>query len=615
MDMPLLSTVKSPADVRIMTKQQKLRLCDELRSVIIDTVSRTGGHLASNLGVVELTVALHTVFETPRDTIVWDVGHQCYVHKLLTGRFDRFDTIRQNGGLSGFPQPRESVHDAFIVGHSSTSVSAANGIAKAKALTGSDGYTVAVLGDGALTGGLAYEGLSNVGRSKDRVIVILNDNRMSISSNVGFAARHLSHLRMKPRYVRVKNRISHALSRIPWLGKRLVRVVGRTKSFFKHVIYDDSSLFADMGFYYLGPVDGHDLDELDLALATARNIDQPVLIHVETVKGKGASFAENSPDRYHGVGKFDPDTGDVGVGGSSFSSVFGEVLEAIMDEDAQVCAITAAMQSGTGLERLAEKYPKRCFDVGIAEGHAVTFASGLATKGMIPVFAVYSSFLQRAYDQLLNDTSVMNNHIVLGIDRAGVVPADGETHQGLFDVPFLTTVPHTTIYAPATYEELSVCLKQAVYDVDGIAAVRYPKGSSAKMPEDYVPDYRPLRCFGSGGEVLLVTYGRLTATVLEAADRLGGKGCSVNVLKLTRVWPFDDVCLPIVQQYRTVHFFEEGFRSGGIGEKLGAALLQTGFCGRYAVHAVDEWIPACTTEEGLSRVGLDVDGICRAVEG
>ena len=609
-----LEQIHSPEDIRKMTPAELEELCASLRKTLVQTVSKTGGHLSSNLGVVELTVALHKMFDTPRDRIVWYVGHQCYTHKLLTGRYGRFDTLRQTGGISGFPKPEESEYDTFIAGHSSTAVSAANGMAKAKTLSGDGGYVVAVLGDGALTGGLAYEGLSNAGRSSDRLIVVLNDNRMSISKNVGFVARHLATLRSRPRYVRFKMGISSLIAHIPLIGKAIQRFIVWVKSRLKNAMYHSSTLFEEMGFYYLGPVDGHNLHDLTASLQTAKNLSRPVLLHVETVKGKGYGFAAQNPDTYHGVSGFDIETGKTPPSSKSFSSTMADGLCRLAQEDLRICAITAAMKSGTCLTKFAERFPVRFFDVGIAEEHAVTFASGLATGGMLPVFAVYSTFLQRCYDQILNDTSIMNNHIVLAVDRAGIVPDDGETHQGVFDVPFLTTIPHVTIYSPSTFSELDISLKQALYDAAGIAVVRYPKGGELPGCEGFQPDYKPYTHLKNGkARILLMTYGRLFSYALIAARELSEEGMPVSLLKLTRIWPLPEECVAIAAEYDWVFFFEEGSRQGGIGQHLQSRLLESGFRGEFRLKAIDGFLPACSVSAGFRRTGLDVDGMIEAV--
>ncbi len=610
-----LRQIHAPSDIQKLKTAELKDLCQQLRDKMVETVSTTGGHLSSNLGTVELTVALHRVFTTPHDTVVWDVGHQCYAHKLLTDRYERFDTLRQKDGISGFPKPTESEHDSFITGHSSTSISAANGIAKAKTLTGDDGYTVAVIGDGALTGGLAYEGLSNAGRSDDRLIVILNDNKMSISRNVGFVARYLTHLRSRVRYVRWKQKARNLLSHIPLIGRPVNGWLRDIKKGMKRSIFANTSFFENMGFYYMGPVDGHDLDDLHQALLAAKTVQRPVLLHVETVKGKGIAFAEKSPDTYHGISGFDPVTGQPKSGGENFSSRFGQALCRLAAEDDRIVAVTAAMKNGTCLSAFAEQYPTRFFDTGIAEEHAVTFSSGMAAGGLLPVFAVYSTFLQRSYDQLLNDTSIMDNHIVLAIDRAGVVPDDGETHQGLYDVAMLRTIPHTTLFAPCNYRELELHLRQALYDTTGIAAVRYPKGAEPATLADYEPVYGAYDYIdGKNSDLLVVTYGRLFGTVGEIARRYQRNGRHLSVLKLNRLLPLDEDALALAAKYDRVLFVEESGRRGGMGELLGSLLLERGYTGYYAVHAIEDTPGACTTQQGLEQAGLDMAGILAFIE-
>ena len=598
----LLDRVQSTADVKTLTENELEQLCTEIRQCLIHTVAQTGGHLASNLGVVELTVALHRMFSLPHDQIVWDVGHQCYTHKLLTGRREGFAHLRQEEGVAGFPRPNESDCDAFVTGHSSTSVSAANGMAKAKTLTGDDGYVVAVIGDGALTGGLAYEGLSNAGRSKDRLIVILNDNRMSISTNVGFVARHLAVLRTRPRYLQWKNRTARALRHIPLLGKPIYKALLRTKLSLKRLLYKNSSWFEQMGYYYLGPVEGHNLTALQNALQTARDITGPVLLHVQTVKGKGYTFAEQSPDKFHGIAPFDVETGEAKHSGTSFSHVFGETMCHLAEDDERVCAITAAMTDGTGLGAFAEKYHKRCFDVGIAEEHAVTFASGLAKNGVLPVFAVYSTFLQRSYDQILNDTALNGTHVVLAVDRAGAVPSDGETHQGVFDVPFLKTIPQVTIFSPTTYEELSLRLRQAIYDVDGVAVVRYPKGEEWPLPFQYQPDYGGFTVWDKpSAKTAVISYGRLFANVAQAAQDK-----NVALIKLNKVFPIASELVAALQKYDTILFAEESCEEGSISQALGELLLESGFGGRYWRRGIKAVPSTASASRALEKEELDV---------
>lgn len=604
-----LEDIHSPEDVKKLNTQDLPELCAQLRQRMIETVSANGGHLASNLGTVELTVALHRVFTTPEDTIVWDVGHQCYAHKLLTGRYEAFSGLRRKGGISGFPQPEESAHDAFITGHSSTAISAANGIAKAKTLRGDTSYTIAVLGDGAMTGGLAYEGLSNAGRCDDRLLVILNDNKMSISQNVGFVARYLAHLRSKVRYVHGKQRLTRRLARIPMVGRPINSLLSNIKQWMKLTIFSQTSIFENMGFHYMGPVDGHELEDLSEALLAARSINKPVLLHVATVKGKGYPVAEKKPDIYHGIGRFDPVTGQATGGGDSFSAHFGRELCTLAAEDSRIVGITAAMTKGTCLDGFAGQFPQRFFDTGIAEAHAVTFASGLACGGVLPVFAVYSTFLQRSFDQLVNDTSIMNNHIVLAIDRAGIVPEDGETHQGIYDVAMLRAMPNTTVFAPANYRELSIHLRQALYDTQGIAAVRYPKGSEHPLLADMEPSYGPYTYLPDGQDTLLITYGRVLGDVLAVGRQRQEAGQPTAVLKLNCIHPIDEEILPIIRQFKQVYFFEEATRCGGVGEALGSQLMAAGYTGQYAVLAINSLPGVCTVAEGLQAAGLDEAGI------
>lgn len=611
----LLWTIKGPDDVKKIQPQQLQQLCDEIRQRLIQSVSLTGGHLSSNLGVVELTVALLRNFSLPEDSIVWDVGHQCYPFKMLTGRLEQMGKIRKADGISGFPNPKESRYDSFVVGHSSTSVSAANGLAKAKKLTDEDGYTVAVIGDGALTGGLAYEGLSNAGRSNDKLIVVLNDNQMSISANVGFAARHLSSLRTRPRYIKFKNAMGSVFRHIPLVGKPVYKLLLSGKNSMKRALYKDVSFFEDMGFYYVGPVNGHDFEQLDRAFETAKLLSRPVVIHAETVKGKGYAFAEQDPGVYHGVGRFDPAEKMSPSVLPSFSAVFGNTLDRLAQEDARIVGITAAMKQGTCIDVFADKNPRRCFDTGIAESHAVTFASGMASGGLIPVFAVYSTFLQRAYDQLLNDTAIMNNHVVLAVDRAGIVPEDGETHQGIFDVAFLTTIPNVSIFSPATFRELELHLRQAIYDMDGIAAVRYPRGGEPQVLQEYQPSYDPfVLSENKDADTLIITYGREYGNVVQASQRLCQDGHSVSVMKLNRIFPVEEACFDIAKGYSRVIFAEEGIKRGGLGEYFASQLLQRGFQGDYIIRAIDGFLPPCSLEEGFGMTGLDADSLYKLVK-
>ena len=608
-----LGRLNLPGDLKKLSPSQQDILCWELRSQLLLTVSENGGHLASNLCVVELTVALHTVFDIPRDEIVWDVGHQCYVHKILTGRLKQFSEIRREGGLSGFPRPRESRSDAFIAGHASTSLSAACGLAKAKTLTGDPHHVIAVAGDGAFTGGMIYEALNNAGRSRDHLIVILNDNDMSISKSVGSFARYLAAKRSSERYNVIKEHVEKAVRKIPLVGGELRNVISDSKAALRQMLYH-SNLFEDFGFDYLGPVDGHDVRMLIQVLRRAKELKKPVVVHVNTIKGKGYAYAEKNPSHYHGVGGFDPVSGQLSVPAESFSAHFGSWLTMRARRDERICAITAAMRDGTGLEAFAEEFgPKnRFFDVGIAEEHAVTFACGLAAGGLLPVFAVYSTFLQRAYDQLIHDASIEPQHIVLAVDRAGFVGEDGETHQGLFDAAFLSSIYGMTVYSPASYAELEYAMERALYHCKGPVAVRYPRGGASASEADHVPD--DWLHIKNGGKTLLISYGRIFSEVRAAAKLLAESKKPVDLLKLCRIAPLPEECIRLARKYETIYFVEEGVRNGGIGEHFLGALAQVRYRGRMTIHAVDNpFVPQMSVQSAIRRCGFDAKAIAKAV--
>ena len=561
-------------DLKTITDGEAEALCARLRSGVVDMVSRTGGHLASNLGVVELTVALHRVFDTGRDRLVFDVGHQCYIHKILTGRGGAMSTLRTFGGLSGFPKPKESIHDAFIAGHASNSVSVALGMARARTLLGEDHHVVALIGDGALTGGLAYEGLSNAGLSREPLLVILNDNGMSITKNVGGVAQHLAHQRLKPQYLRFKKGYRKAMSVLPG-GRTIYRVTHKVKTAVKETLLP-CSLFEDMGFTYLGPVDGHDVRGLTRLLRYAKDIAGPVLLHIRTVKGKGYPPAERNPDAYHGVSKFCVQTGaPLRPSGASYSSAFGAALCQLAEEDRRVCAITAAMRDGTGLKGFEERFPNRFFDVGISEGHAVAMAAGLAKQGCVPVFAVYSSFLQRGYDMLLHDVAILGLHVVFGVDRAGLVGEDGETHHGLFDPAFLDTIPGMTVLCPASFAELRDMLEYAVYEVKGPVAIRYPRGGEGAY-QDGAPRH-PAVLLREGTDLTLVGCGTLVNELLDCADRLAADGIRAEVVKLNTITPLPlELVARSVKKTGRLLVAEESAEMGGIGQRIAAGLLAVG---------------------------------------
>ena len=611
----LLETIHSPTDVKALDKAQLPQLCQELREFLIENVSRTGGHLASNLGAVELTVAIHRVFDTASDRLVFDVGHQCYVHKALTGRQELFSTLRQLDGLSGFPKPYESEHDAFIAGHASNSVSVALGIARGRTLQKKDYSVLALIGDGALTGGLAYEGLNNAGASGEPLIVILNDNGMSINPNVGAMPTHLSRLRSKPAYYHFKKWYRSLFGKRP-MENGLYRFSHRVKTALKKTIWPGSTLFEDMGFTYLGPIDGHDLPRLCDMLQWAREQNGPVLVHVHTVKGKGYSFAEQNPGKFHGISPFDPETGLVKKsGGESFSSVFGKALTDCAARDPRVCAITAAMADGTGLSGFAREFPERFFDVAIAEGHGVSMAAGLASQGMIPVFAVYSTFLQRGYDQLIHDVALERLHVVFGVDRAGLVGPDGETHHGCFDPLFLCTIPSFTVLCPSNFAELRSMLKRAVFELDGPVAVRYPRGGEGAFREDRSAE--PVARLRQGSDVTLLSYGVLVNHLLEAAELLAAKGIRAEVLKLNQISPLDHgtVCQALGGR-KTLLVLEDSFGAGCVGQRVAAILAEHGQAPEQLIlkNLGKTFAPEGSVAELEHRFGLDAAGVAAAAE-
>ncbi len=606
----ILSTIKSPQDLKKLDEATLVKLCEEIREKIIDTVSVNGGHLSPNLGVVELTVMLHYIFDCPNDSIVWDVGHQCYTHKMLTGRYDSIHTIRTEDGLSGFPKRSESEYDAFNAGHSSTSISAALGIAEAKRLNGDDSYTIAVIGDGSLTGGLAYEGLNNAGRFKKNFIVVLNDNKMSISKNVGAMARYLTSIRVKPTYLRIKNNVENILTHIPLLGSPIKSLLKRSKSRVKHLVYKDT-LFDQLGFRYYGPVDGHDIDALKNAMLAAKSTKGPVLLHVVTKKGKGYQYAESDSASFHGIGKFHIETGEPISSKKDFSTVFGEGLCRIAQNDERVCAVTAAMRTGTGLNDFSRIYKDRFFDVGIAEEHAVTFSCGLATKGMVPVFAVYSTFLQRAYDQLLHDAAMQKLHVVVAIDRAGIVGEDGETHQGVFDVSMLNSIPNTTIFSPCYFDEMKQSLDTAIYGCNSLVAIRYPRGGEIARVSDMKNSSMNYDIYGDrNAKKLLITYGRLFANAVKAYEKLNTEGENICILKLCKIKPIDKNAIEFAKGFEKIHFFEEGILAGGIGETFDYELTKIGYTGLYKITAIeDKFIPHATVSDSLKHNKLDEDSM------
>lgn len=593
-----------------ISDQEANQLCKKLRHDLVEQVSQTGGHLASNLGAVELTVAIHRVFDTAKDRLVFDVGHQCYPHKMLTGRWEQMSTIRQYGGIAGFPKPTESVHDAFIAGHASNSVAVALGMARARRLTGENYKVIALIGDGALTGGLAYEGLSNAGKCGEQMLVILNDNGMSITPNVGGVADHLARQRLRPQYRAFKKHYQNFMAATA-PGRAAYKVIHKVKQALKQSLLP-CSMFENMGFRYLGPVDGHNLAELTDILRYARDLNEPALLHVKTVKGKDFLPAEENPDAFHGVSPFDPITGKAKKpGGENFSSVFGKTLTRLAEEDGRVCAITAAMVSGTGLEGFARRFPERFFDVGIAEGCAVSMAAGMAKEGAVPVFAVYSTFLQRSYDMLLHDVALSSLHVVLGVDRAGLVGEDGETHHGVFDAAYLDSVPHMTVLAPASFAELEEMLRRAVLRLDGPVAVRYPRGGEGaytgccgEVPSSVL---RP------GKDITLVSYGVEINQVLEAAQLLAESGIQAEVVKLNQLTPLDGTeVIRSVQKTGRLLVAEEAAAHGCVGQRLAALLEQECISAKVKLLNCGEgFVHHGKTELLKKELSLDGEGIAK----
>ena len=604
-----LTAMKLPEELKTLSIEECKLLAKQIRRILIQTVSKNGGHLSSNLGTVELTIAIHRIFDSPKDKIVWDVGHQAYTHKLLTGRADRFSTLRTENGLSGFTRPDESEHDAFISGHSSNSVSAALGIATAMKLKGDEHFTIAVLGDGALTGGMSFEGLNNAGKSKTNLIIVLNYNEMSISKSVGATAKYLSTLRTKESYHKTKSAVETVLDSTPIVGQPIKKLVRGSKNVLKDMILH-STMFEDLGFEFVGPINGHNIEELEAGLTAAKALHCPTIVMVNTQKGHGYAPAEANPGGYHGVGAFDLSTGNPDVvPEDSWSAVFGRKLLSLAYEHTNICAVTAAMKFGTGLQYFHRALPKRFFDVGIAEQHAATFCGGLASNGMIPVFAVYSTFLQRCYDQLLHDLSIIDTHAVIGVDRAGIVGEDGETHQGIFDIPFLTTIPNVTIYSPSNYKELEICLEKAILKDKGLCAVRYPRGAETLYKGCGEADTEMIFHRSDSTRIAAVTYGRLYNELMKAKDLLLEKGITIDVYKPVRIFPVSDRLTEYLSSYEKVFFFEECYEYGSIGEKYAALGINTDrtACKGFVPHG------ACGSL--ISELGLSADKMAEKIEG
>ncbi len=606
--MSLLENINSPEDVRKLDYPEIEELSKEIRKKLIDVVSSTGGHLASNLGVVELTIALHRVFDTPRDKIVWDVSHQVYVHKMLTGRKDRIYTIRQLGGLSGFAWPPESEYDVFAAGHAGTAISAAMGIAEARNRKGESFEVVAVVGDASITTGMSLEALNHLGSLGTKVIIVLNDNKWSISPRVGGIARHLSRIRSVPAYQRLKEEVKREIAELPILGDGIFNVVDRVKETLKYLIME-GSIFEQMGLLHWGPVDGHDVRAVEELLRNAKEVNKPVVVHILTEKGKGYRFASENPEKFHGVGPFDKTTGNLKKSGAySYSQVFGMTVERLAERDGRVVAMTAGMREGAGLFNFSKRFPDRFYDVGIAEQHLLTFAAGMALMGLKPFVAIYSTFLQRAYDQFVHDICLQKIPVVLCVDRAGIVGADGATHQGVFDIAYLRAIPNVVIMTPKDERELQNMLFTAL-DLDGPVVVRYPRGSGVGVELDFENFQRVEVGRGEvlkGGRRVILAFGSMVAPSIRIAAKYPSG--LVGVVNMRFVKPLDeDLILGVVRQAESVVVAEEGVKMGGVGEEIVRLVNERGLDARKVkvVALPDTFIPHGSQSELRRIYGVD----------
>lgn len=611
----ILDKITSPGEVKELSNVELEVLAGEIREFLIDSVSKTGGHLASNLGVVELTISLFKSFNLEKDKIVWDVGHQSYVHKILTGRKDQFNNLRKYNGLSGFPKRCESKYDAFDTGHSSTSISAALGMARARDIKNEDNQVVAVIGDGALTGGMALEALNDVGFKKTKMIVILNDNQMSISPNVGGLSTHLNNLRMEPRYNKLKSNINETLSNSN-AGKKLASCISRFKDSIKQFVVP-SMLFEDMGLKYIGPINGHDIETMTEVLEKAKQIDEPVIIHVVTSKGKGYELAEKNPNKFHGVSPFDLESGEAYIPSErSYSKVFGDAMLDLAKEDERIVAITAAMPDGTGLKGFAKEFPNRFFDVGIAEAHATTLAAGLASANLKPVFAVYSTFLQRAFDQLIHDVCIQNMPVIFAIDRAGLVGEDGETHQGMFDLSYLSQVPNMTVLSPKHLNEIKVMLKWALTQ-NGPVAIRYPRGTDCCNEMNPLTEisYGKWERIVTGEKIAIIAVGKMLQHALLAKEILKSNGINPTIINATFVKPLDKNMLEnLVKEGYDIVTIEDNIINGGFGSYVLMKLYELGFRNKFkALGFKDKFVPQGNVDLLYKENKLDPEGIAEAI--
>ncbi len=610
-----LGRKSSPEYIKQLNNEELEVLCGEIREKLIDTVSQNGGHLASNLGVVELTVALHRVLDAPKDKIVWDVGHQSYVHKMLTDRFEKMSSIRQKGGISGFCNPGESEYDASYSGHASASLSSALGLCTARNMSGDDSEVAAVIGDGALTGGLAFEALNNIGNSGSKILIILNDNEMSIAENVGALSKFLSKARTNKKYTASKRKLVKKISSMRGGGKKLMKTLRKIKRTVKSML-GQNMLFEQLGITYLGPVNGHSIQDMEDLFRRALELDEPVLVHVITRKGKGYEPAENSPQTFHGVGPFEVETGEQEKKRESYSDVFGKTMCAMAEKNSKLAVITPAMIPGSGLKEFAKKYPEKIFDVGIAEGHAVTFAGGIAAGGGVPIVSIYSSFLQRGYDNLIHDVAIGNYHVVFTVDRAGLVAGDGATHQGLFDISFLTGIPNMTLLSPSSYDELEKMLCYAVDCHNGPIAIRYPRGRELKNIENGEFVLSKASVLKTGSDVTILAEGQSVSAAIDAAEILSGKGISAEVIDVRTVKPLDfDTVFESAKKTGNLFTVEGNLRRGGMGEMVAAEAKLHGTEFNMRIRAVeDTFVPHASISELNDMFGFTPEIIAEDIE-
>ena len=615
----ILNKIDSTKDLKKLNIKEKEKLAQEIRVFIIENVSKTGGHLASSLGVVELTIALHDVFDTPNDKIVWDVGHQVYAHKILTGRKEKFSTLRQLNGIAGFPKTSESEYDCFNTGHSSTSISAALGMARARDIKKQNYKVIAVIGDGALTGGMALEALNDAGVSNTNIIVILNDNEMSIEKNTGGLAMALSKMRTKKFYTNSNRRIKNAVSKIPRAGNSIIKFVRRVKYSIKQLVLPNM-MFEDLGFKYLGPVDGNDIEKLEAMLSRAKDLTGPILIHCKTIKGKGYKYAEENPDKYHSTSSFNIETGKpLKSKKADYSKVFGEKLVDLAKDNKKIVAITAAMTEGTGLAKFKEKYPERFFDVEIAEQHALTMAAGMAMEGITPVIAIYSSFLQRAYDQIIHDICMQNLHVVICADRAGAVGSDGETHHGMLDMAFLKIIPNITIMAPKDFNELEDMLEIAVNKMKTPVVIRYPRGGQSEIKFDKSKieeiENKKSETIKQGKDLTILAIGKMVAKAVEISNELAKKNIDAEIINVRFLKPLDKQnILESIQKNKNVYTLEDGSINGGLYTSIAELTANIKNVNLQGFAYNDEFIQHGTVEELEKINNLSVESISKKIE-